>query len=839
MFDHDYQGGPYFEVLSSQTSPKNWKLSRGSVKKLYSPEIKSYCFHSDNGKLCLGSEKLHPFLIQPFLLLQMQISHQGSVSLEFSVSDMSNQNRRFFISTSIREIKVTALHASLPFPSLAKPVAETTLPAGLRPFQKPSPAQEWHNLCFDLPHLLASNFKGCTFKSLGSISVHGTFKLRKICTLKSRPSTRQDEMNPALAFKQLTPLPRILELPSHIHQTTIVVGMDKIENTRILAKPLPPAARPSQPNVAFGRTKLSSRPLEKMGSPSPVQLESARLAATPKPAQTAGAEPKTGSSPRVGPSTPGALRHSRPSSVLLKTARSNESIKQTSVDAVSDDGSSKLVEMIRKAQASPEIIAVDSQPSERLSPISALEQEYAAFLQKSKDNSMLHPLGPSGSSPADREQDTEIPEVIVQQMKWEDETLSNIEATRPLPDDASHTTAVQTLLQPRLVSSASGPTEDSDEQESIPDIQECLPEEPADEPATRSAEQALRTFQSTHPAVADGKLHLAAPKHSAQIGSFKPRLEKRVRPSSPSRRTIAPAAERGVTSIRPSLEEEGITSWGTSEVFSHAMTAYVSEAERQMESDEEAMDVAATDREEMDKEELPQMDEQRNGQKVTVLLEELCLAKGLEYDAYNIAIMNQEQFTTGFTELNPNQKIPVLADWEGKTDKPLRVFESVSILIYLADKYKAFIPQDFERRTECLNWLIWQVGTAPYIGGGFGHFYKYAPIKIEYAIDRFSMEVKRIIDVLDRHLEGKTYIMGEEYTIADMANFPWIRTVDVGYNAKEFLDLASYKNVNRWLQTLLQREGVKRGLRVNGLGANPIKERHSSSQFTEDSKSNL
>ncbi|KAI8916379.1 glutathione S-transferase [Gorgonomyces haynaldii] len=214
-----------------------------------------------------------------------------------------------------------------------------------------------------------------------------------------------------------------------------------------------------------------------------------------------------------------------------------------------------------------------------------------------------------------------------------------------------------------------------------------------------------------------------------------------------------------------------------------------------------------------------------NGQKATIMLEEL----GIEYDAWLIEIMKQDQFGSSFVQVNPNSKIPALLDYSGS--KPVRVFESVSILIYLADKYKKFIPQDFEARTECMNWLIWQVGTAPYIGGGFGHFYKYAPIQIQYAVDRFSMETKRIVDVLEKHLEGKEYVMGSEYTIADMAIFPWIRCIEKGYNAGEFLQTHEYKNVQRWIKTLEARPAVQRGLRVNGFGPDALKERHSKEDF--------
>ncbi len=218
-----------------------------------------------------------------------------------------------------------------------------------------------------------------------------------------------------------------------------------------------------------------------------------------------------------------------------------------------------------------------------------------------------------------------------------------------------------------------------------------------------------------------------------------------------------------------------------------------------------------------------------NGNKVTILLEEL----GVDYDAYKINIMDLDQFGSGFVGVNPNSKIPALLDYSSKdsSDEPLRVFESGSILLYLAEKYGKFIPKDLRKRTECMNWLMWQMGTGPYLGGGFGHFYNYAPVKIEYAIDRFSMETKRILDVLDKHLDGKEYVCDDEYTIADMAIFPWIRALDVHYNAKEYLQLEDYTNVQRWMKTLQAREAVQRGLRVNGFGPDAVVERHSIKDF--------
>jgi GST-like protein len=215
-----------------------------------------------------------------------------------------------------------------------------------------------------------------------------------------------------------------------------------------------------------------------------------------------------------------------------------------------------------------------------------------------------------------------------------------------------------------------------------------------------------------------------------------------------------------------------------------------------------------------------------NGHKVTILLEEL----GVDYDAYTINIMELQQFGSAFVDINPNSKIPALLDYS-VAEEPLRVFESGSIMLYLAEKEQKFIPTDLHKKTECMNWLMWQMGTAPYLGGGFGHFYNYAPLKIEYAIDRFSMEAKRIVSVLDNHLENKEYVCDDEYTIADMAIFPWIRCLDKFYNATEFLQLEGYTNVQRWMATLEAREAVQRGLRVNGWGPDAVKERHSIDDF--------
>ena len=206
-----------------------------------------------------------------------------------------------------------------------------------------------------------------------------------------------------------------------------------------------------------------------------------------------------------------------------------------------------------------------------------------------------------------------------------------------------------------------------------------------------------------------------------------------------------------------------------------------------------------------------------NGQKVTILLEEL-LALGIkeaEYDAYIINIGEGNQFSSGFVDINPNSKIPALMDRSG--DEPIRVFESGAILLYLADKFGHFIPKNLAKRTEALNWLFWLQGSAPYLGGGFGHFYAYAPEKFEYPINRFSMEVKRQLDLLDKQLAKNTYIAGEEYSIADIAIWPWYGNLVLGniYNAATFLDVASYSHVMRWAKQILARSAVQRGRIVN------------------------
>jgi GST-like protein len=225
-----------------------------------------------------------------------------------------------------------------------------------------------------------------------------------------------------------------------------------------------------------------------------------------------------------------------------------------------------------------------------------------------------------------------------------------------------------------------------------------------------------------------------------------------------------------------------------------------------------------------------------NGVKVTVMLEELlALGKsGAEYDAWLIQIGTGNQFGSGFVSVNPNSKIPALLDRSGP--KPIRVFESGAILVHLAEKFDAFLPKDPARRAECMSWLFWQMGSAPYLGGGFGHFYAYAPIKIEYAIDRFAMEVKRQLDVLDRQLAENKYIAGDEYTIADMAIWPWYGALSKGllYGGGEFLSVDEYKNVIRWTDMIAERPAVDRGRMVNRAWGEPssqLPERHDASDF--------
>ena len=225
-----------------------------------------------------------------------------------------------------------------------------------------------------------------------------------------------------------------------------------------------------------------------------------------------------------------------------------------------------------------------------------------------------------------------------------------------------------------------------------------------------------------------------------------------------------------------------------------------------------------------------------NGVKVTIMLEELLALghNGAEYDAWLIKIGDGNQFGSGFVEVNPNSKIPALLDCSDP--EPIRVFESGSILLYLAEKFDAFLPKDIAGRTETLNWLFWQMGSAPYLGGGFGHFYAYAPTKIEYAIDRFAMEVKRELDVLDRRLAESAYIAGDQYTLADIAIFPWYGGLVKGwqYGAAEFLSVQDYKNVQRWADAILTRPAVRRGRMVNRLSGEPseqLRERHDASDF--------
>ncbi|PDV85856.1 glutathione-dependent disulfide-bond oxidoreductase [Rhizobium sp. H4] len=225
-----------------------------------------------------------------------------------------------------------------------------------------------------------------------------------------------------------------------------------------------------------------------------------------------------------------------------------------------------------------------------------------------------------------------------------------------------------------------------------------------------------------------------------------------------------------------------------------------------------------------------------NGQKVTIMLEELLALghSGAEYDAWLIRIGDGDQFGSDFVKINPNSKIPALMDRSG--EKPIRVFESGAILTYLAEKFGAFLPTEPADRAECLSWLFWQMGSAPYLGGGFGHFYAYAPTKIEYAIDRFAMEVKRQLDVLDRRLAESEYLAGSDYTIADIAVWPWYGGLVKGwtYGAAEFLQVEDYKNVQRWADTIHGRPAVQRGRMVNRLSGEPssqLHERHDASDF--------
>ena len=233
-----------------------------------------------------------------------------------------------------------------------------------------------------------------------------------------------------------------------------------------------------------------------------------------------------------------------------------------------------------------------------------------------------------------------------------------------------------------------------------------------------------------------------------------------------------------------------------------------------------------------------------NGVKVTVMLEELLALGhgGAEYDAWMIRIDEGDQFGSGFVAINPNSKIPALLDRSGPV--PIRVFESGAILLYLAEKFGAFLPSGAVSRTECLSWLFWQMGSAPYLGGGFGHFYAYAPSKIEYAIDRYAMEVKRQLDVLDRHLADNTYLAGDDYSIADMATWPWYGALVKGllYDAGEFLQVQTYTHVVRWADLIAQRPAVQRGRMVNRAQGEPssqLHERHDATDFDTKTQDKL
>jgi len=225
-----------------------------------------------------------------------------------------------------------------------------------------------------------------------------------------------------------------------------------------------------------------------------------------------------------------------------------------------------------------------------------------------------------------------------------------------------------------------------------------------------------------------------------------------------------------------------------------------------------------------------------NGQKTTILLEELLLAghRDAEYDAWLIRIAKGEQFSSGFVAVNPNSKIPALVDRSGP--QPIRIFESGAILVYLAEKFGAFLPTDPAARAECLSWLFWQVGAAPFVGGGFGHFFTYAPMKIQYAIDRYAMETKRQLDVLDKRLAVSKYVAGNSYTIADIATWPWYGGLVLGtvYDAAEFLSVHEYVHVMRWAKTVAERAAVKRAVIVNRTSGDPatrVLERHSAADI--------
>jgi GST-like protein len=233
-----------------------------------------------------------------------------------------------------------------------------------------------------------------------------------------------------------------------------------------------------------------------------------------------------------------------------------------------------------------------------------------------------------------------------------------------------------------------------------------------------------------------------------------------------------------------------------------------------------------------------------NGVKVTVMLEELLALghRGAEYDAWLIRIGEGHQFGSGFVAVNPNSKIPALVDRSGPT--PIRVFESAAILMHLAEKFGAFLPTETAARAECLSWLFWQMGSAPYLGGGFGHFYAYAPTKMEYPIDRFTMEVKRQLDVLDRRLGESAYLAGDDYTIADIATWPWYGALAKGwlYGAAEFLQVQDYANLQRWADAIFARPAVQRGRMVNrvtGEASSQLHERHDASDFDNRTQDKL
>jgi GST-like protein len=233
-----------------------------------------------------------------------------------------------------------------------------------------------------------------------------------------------------------------------------------------------------------------------------------------------------------------------------------------------------------------------------------------------------------------------------------------------------------------------------------------------------------------------------------------------------------------------------------------------------------------------------------NGVKVTIMLEELLAKghKGAEYDAWLIRIGEGDQFGSGFVKINPNSKIPAMVDRSGP--KPIRIFETGAILVYLAEKFGEFLPKEGAARAECLSWLFWQMGSTPYVGGGFGHFYAYAPVKIEYAIDRFAMETKRLLDVLDKRLAESEYVAGPDYTIADMAIWPWYGGLVKfnSYGGAEFLSVQEYKNVIRWTEQIWARPAVKRGRMVNRTAGQPseqLLERHDASDFETKTQDKL